>query len=173
MKTIREIFSEKFKGTPSIFIAPGRINLIGEHTDYNEGFVMPAAINYHITFAIAPNGTDRYNFHALDYNETTSFDLSGMKAGDGWINYLMGVGRWIFRSQCKRSRLCVWKYDTRWGRTVFLCRVVLWLWICHQRIIRSETKQAATCKDRAVFRKSVRRRSVWYHGSIRISTWEE
>jgi galactokinase len=91
VKTIQEIFAEKFKGTPSVFIAPGRINLIGEHTDYNEGFVMPAAINCHITFAIAPNGTDRFNFHAVDYNETASFDLSGIKPGDGWINYLMGV----------------------------------------------------------------------------------
>lgn len=91
MKTIEETFSEKFKNTPSIFIAPGRINLIGEHTDYNEGFVMPAAINFHVTFAIAPNGTDRFNFHAVDYNETASFDLSSIKPGDGWINYLMGV----------------------------------------------------------------------------------
>ncbi len=91
MKTIPEIFSEKFKGTPSIFIAPGRINLIGEHTDYNDGFVMPAAIDHHITFAVAPNGTDRFNFYAVDYNEQTSFDLSMIKPGDGWINYLMGV----------------------------------------------------------------------------------
>ncbi len=74
-----------------MFIAPGRINLIGEHTDYNEGFVMPAAINYHITFAIAPNGTDSFNFYAVDYNETASFDLSSIKAGDSWVNYLMGV----------------------------------------------------------------------------------
>ena len=91
MKTIKEIFSEKFKGTPSQFIAPGRINLIGEHTDYNEGFVMPAAINFHITFAIALNGTDRFNFYAIDYNEAASFDLSSIKPGDSWINYLMGV----------------------------------------------------------------------------------
>jgi galactokinase len=91
VKAIEQIFSEKFKNTPSIFIAPGRINLIGEHTDYNEGFVMPAAINFHITFAIAPNGTDRFNFHAVDYNETLSFDLSTIRPGEGWINYLMGV----------------------------------------------------------------------------------
>jgi galactokinase len=91
LKSVTEVFSEKFRKTPSVFIAPGRINLIGEHTDYNEGFVMPAAIDSHFTFAIAPNGTDRFNFYAVDYNEEASFDLSMIKPGDGWIHYLMGV----------------------------------------------------------------------------------
>jgi galactokinase len=91
VKNVREIFSEKFKGQPSMFIAPGRINLIGEHTDYNEGFVMPAAIDHHITFAVAPNGTRRFNFYAVDYNEAASFDVNSIVPGDGWINYLMGV----------------------------------------------------------------------------------
>ncbi|HMJ67542.1 MAG TPA: galactokinase [Cyclobacteriaceae bacterium] len=88
---ITDIFSKKFKGTPSVFIAPGRINLIGEHTDYNEGFVMPAAIDHHITFAIANNNTDKFNFYAVDYKEHASFDLASVQPGSGWINYLMGV----------------------------------------------------------------------------------
>jgi len=91
LRTATEIFSKKFKGSPSIFIAPGRINLIGEHTDYNEGFVMPAAIDHHITFAIALNDTGKFNFYAIDYNETASFDWNSIVPGDGWINYLMGV----------------------------------------------------------------------------------
>jgi galactokinase len=91
VKTVKEIFSEKFKSNPAIFIAPGRINLIGEHTDYNEGFVMPAAIDHHITFAIAPNGTDTFRIYAADYKEEASFTMSGLKPGDGWVNYLMGV----------------------------------------------------------------------------------
>ena len=91
MRPVEEIFLEKFRTEPVIFIAPGRINLIGEHTDYNEGFVMPAAIDSHFTFAIAPNGTDRFNFYAVDYDEDASFDLSLLKPGDSWINYLMGV----------------------------------------------------------------------------------
>lgn len=91
MKTVQEIFSEKFKRKPTIFIAPGRINLIGEHTDYNEGFVMPAAIDHHITFAVSPNGTQRFNFYAVDYSEAASFTADDIGPGDGWINYLMGV----------------------------------------------------------------------------------
>jgi galactokinase len=88
---ITKIFLEKFKREPSVFIAPARINLIGEHTDYNEGFVMPAAVDRHITFAIALNGTDTFNFYSLDYDETASFDLASAQPGSGWINYLMGV----------------------------------------------------------------------------------
>jgi galactokinase len=88
---VERFFVERFKSQPAIFIAPGRINLIGEHTDYNDGFVMPAAIDRHITFAITPNGTNQCTVYALDYNEEISFSLDELKAGDGWVNYLMGV----------------------------------------------------------------------------------
>jgi galactokinase len=91
MTSVSEIFSKKFKGTPAIFIAPGRINLIGEHTDYNEGFVMPAAIDFHVTFAIALNKTGRFNLYAIDYNEEASFSIDDVTPGHGWVNYLMGV----------------------------------------------------------------------------------
>jgi len=74
-----------------MFIAPGRINLIGEHTDYNDGFVMPAAIDHHITFAIAPNSTDKFNIYAADYKEQISFNAGEIRPGDGWVNYLMGM----------------------------------------------------------------------------------
>ncbi|MFZ5999783.1 MAG: galactokinase [Bacteroidota bacterium] len=84
-------FKKRFKQEPVFFTAPGRINLIGEHTDYNEGFVMPAAIDKHVSFAVAPNGSGRCTFFAIDYNEEISFSLDELKPGDGWVNYLMGV----------------------------------------------------------------------------------
>lgn len=74
-----------------IVVAPGRINLIGEHTDYNDGFVLPAAIDKHIVFAIAPNGTNQVNCTALDYRESVSFRLDELTPGNRWVNYLMGV----------------------------------------------------------------------------------
>jgi galactokinase len=74
-----------------VFVAPGRINLIGEHTDYNSGFVMPTAINKHFTFAIAPNGTDTFHCAATDLKESKSFTLQELHPGHGWQNYLMGV----------------------------------------------------------------------------------
>lgn len=72
-------------------IAPGRINLIGEHTDYNEGFVMPAAVNKHIQFAVSKNESDLFTFYSRDYDKQISFRLDELKAGGQWINYLMGV----------------------------------------------------------------------------------
>lgn len=71
--------------------APGRINLIGEHTDYNNGFVMPAAIDKHFLFAVAANNTNQFNIQAVDLHETISFSLDELKAGHHWSNYLMGV----------------------------------------------------------------------------------
>jgi galactokinase len=91
VEEIRAQFIKVFRRDPVIIIAPGRINLIGEHTDYNEGFVMPAAIDKHIVFAIAANGTQTVNCVALDNNERASFELSGLNPGKSWVNYLMGV----------------------------------------------------------------------------------
>jgi galactokinase len=88
---IASLFQEKFKQSPRWFVAPGRINLIGEHTDYNEGFVMPAAIDKHFLFAVAPNHTSQFYLTALDLNESNSFSLDSLQPGSRWINYLMGV----------------------------------------------------------------------------------
>ncbi len=87
----KTIFKEMFATEPIMVIAPGRVNLIGEHTDYNEGFVMPAAVDKHIAFAIAPNQADRFNFYSIDFDESISFQLGELTPGDSWFHYLMGV----------------------------------------------------------------------------------
>ena len=84
-------FRKEFNQEPSLLIAPGRINLIGEHTDYNDGFVMPTAIDKHFVFGIAPNHSERFAIHALDVHEHVSFSKGELKPGRGWQNYLMGV----------------------------------------------------------------------------------
>jgi galactokinase len=84
-------FQKEFGRKPSLFIAPGRINLIGEHTDYNDGFVMPTAIDKHFVFGITPNESDLFTIHALDLKEKISFSKNELKAGHAWQNYLMGV----------------------------------------------------------------------------------
>lgn len=73
--------------------APGRINIIGEHTDYNDGFVLPAAIDLVITQNLKTNGTDfTVNLISTNYGETFQFDLRDFKkVPSGWRNYLMGV----------------------------------------------------------------------------------
>ncbi|RPD42451.1 galactokinase [Chitinophaga barathri] len=86
-----EQFKKQFHKEPLIVSSPGRINLIGEHTDYNEGFVLPAAIDKKIIYAIALNDTDTCNAYALFNGEKASFSLKDIKPGGGWINYLKGV----------------------------------------------------------------------------------
>ena len=87
----REQFIRLFEKEPLIVVSPGRINLIGEHTDYNDGFVLPAAIDKKIVYAIALNNTTKCNAHAVFNGETVSFSLEDVKPTPGWINYLMGV----------------------------------------------------------------------------------
>ncbi len=90
-KSIAEDFIIRFNKKPSLFVAPGRINLIGEHTDYNEGFAMPAAIDKYIVFAVASSGNDRCNIFSKDLEEGVTFSIYDLNPGEVWINYLMGV----------------------------------------------------------------------------------
>ncbi len=92
LEKIASVFRDTFSSQPLLVQGCGRINIIGEHTDYNEGFVLPASINRYIYFAIAENGTNECHFHALDINDSYQFSLSDIKKSDkGWANYLMGI----------------------------------------------------------------------------------
>ena len=72
--------------------SPGRINIIGEHTDYNDGFVLPAAIDKKSVFTLQKNGTDKVNLTANNVGETFTFDIADFKPmSGGWQNYVMGV----------------------------------------------------------------------------------
>jgi galactokinase len=81
-----------YRETPSLFRSPGRVNLIGEHTDYNEGFVLPAAVDRAIYFAVGPAPGTTVEMRAVDLEESYSFDLSRIEPSDRrWPNYLLGV----------------------------------------------------------------------------------
>lgn len=87
-------FEEIFQAQPEyIFLSPGRINIIGEHVDYNDGFVLPAAINKYICFAISKNDNFGCVIVAKDLNETYTFDCNKeLKPIDKmWVNYILGV----------------------------------------------------------------------------------
>ena len=90
-ENIREQFIRKYNKEPLIVSAPGRVNLIGEHTDYNEGFVLPGAIDKRINVAMAQNETDTINVFAEDFNESFSFPLNDIKPSKGWTTYILGV----------------------------------------------------------------------------------
>jgi len=89
---VTSIFKEKFSTEPTLYFSPGRINIIGEHVDYNDGFVMPAAIDKGVYFAIAPNGTaGQLNFYSVDFNEDFSIKLADIKPTENWKNYVLSV----------------------------------------------------------------------------------
>ncbi|NQV77330.1 MAG: galactokinase [Lutibacter sp.] len=93
IKNITKVFTEKFQSKPILIKSPGRINLIGEHTDYNEGFVFPAAINKGIITAIQKSDSDFCTLVSIDFNEEYTFSLKNLKPlkNGGWKNYILGV----------------------------------------------------------------------------------
>lgn len=99
IETLKRDFREQYRQEPQVFRAPGRVNLIGEHTDYNEGFVMPAAIDFYTSAAIALRADTRVNVQSLSFNETVSFDLSDeLRPKHKWFDYVVGVIDQIKRS---------------------------------------------------------------------------
>ena len=93
-------FRRSFEREPRLFRAPGRINLIGEHTDYNDGFVMPAALDLSIWAAIAPRSDRRLRIRSLIMDEVVEFDLDDANAqprGD-WTDYVRGVAIFLQRA---------------------------------------------------------------------------
>ena len=94
ISTTTEHFKTIFQHEPeAVFLSPGRINIIGEHVDYNDGFVLPAAINKYICFAVSKSEDDTCSFVAKDLNESYSFNWKeDIKPIDKvWVNYLLGV----------------------------------------------------------------------------------
>jgi galactokinase len=83
----------EFGTRPRVFQAPGRINLIGEHTDYNEGFVMPAAIDFRTRAAIAASAQPRIRVRSEHYAETVEWNLNALpaQARNHWSDYVVGV----------------------------------------------------------------------------------
>lgn len=94
---IRSEFSTRFSAEPRIFRAPGRVNLIGEHTDYNDGFVMPFAIDRATIIAGRKRDNRRIEAAALDLDETATIDLNAepRRRRDSWIDYVEGTARSI------------------------------------------------------------------------------
>ncbi len=91
---VKNSFLKKFGHDPEpiIISSPGRINLIGEHTDYNDGFVLPAAIDRYIYFAIARSGGTKCRIYSEDFDQHIDFDFSKIeKSKLSWSNYLIGV----------------------------------------------------------------------------------
>lgn len=95
---IKREFSKRFGTEGSLYASSGRINLIGEHTDYNGGFVFPGAIDKCIMAEIKPNGLDKVRVFSIDIDEYTEFGLSESDAPEQqWARYIFGVCREIIK----------------------------------------------------------------------------
>jgi galactokinase len=90
---LRALHRARFQAEPAVFVAPGRVNLIGEHTDYAEGFVMPAAIDFATLAGISPRSDGRIVIYSENYAEEKVFDATALptSAGKHWTDYPLGV----------------------------------------------------------------------------------
>ena len=91
-KYLKKFGEETGSAKPRVFRSPGRINLIGEHTDYNNGFVLPASVDKAVYFVIAPRTDNQVILHAADLDETYSFSLDDLsKPEQSWPHYQIGI----------------------------------------------------------------------------------
>lgn len=95
-KSIEESFRQVFGQDPELVVrAPGRVNLIGEHTDYNQGFVLPAAIDRYVWYAGRRRPDRTVRAYSVDFEDQAEFDLDNFEKDDqhSWSNYLRGVSK--------------------------------------------------------------------------------
>ena len=97
---LAQLFSSRFSSRPRIFRAPGRVNLIGEHTDYNDGFVLPAAIDLYTWTAISPRSGNLLRAYSENLQESCEIDLSDSAPfhRDHWSDYVHGVALMLQRA---------------------------------------------------------------------------
>ena len=98
IRAIERKFEAVFGTKPAVVVrAPGRVNLIGEHTDYNDGFVLPVAIDRGILMAAAPRDDGRVVLHALDFGQSVEFSLEAIERDEEkpWSNYQRGVAYFL------------------------------------------------------------------------------
>ena len=91
-QNIARKYSEIFNTTPLLFRSPGRVNIIGEHTDYNEGFVLPAAIDKSIFIAVNKSDSDNIVLYSIEFDDQYEGTLGDIKPSEKhWANYILGV----------------------------------------------------------------------------------
>ncbi len=96
LEIVRSTFNTKFGTEGSVYFSPGRVNLIGEHTDYNGGFVLPGAVDKGMLAEIKPNGMGKIRAYSIDLNESAEFGMNEEDLPEqSWARYIFGVMREI------------------------------------------------------------------------------
>jgi galactokinase len=100
VESLRQRFVRQFGASPQIYQAPGRVNLIGEHTDYNDGFVMPAAIGFRTLVAVSSRADQKLVIRSENYSDQVEFDLDHLpaKRANHWSDYAIGVVKMLLES---------------------------------------------------------------------------
>ena len=99
ISVVKETFKQKFSTDPTAIVrAPGRVNLIGEHTDYNDGFVFPMAIDRTMFIALRPRKDKKIRAYSIDFDVWGEFELDDIKKEKGWLEYLKGVA-WALQGE--------------------------------------------------------------------------
>ncbi|WP_031529385.1 galactokinase [Dyadobacter crusticola] len=104
LEAVREKYFHKFgsENDVRVFRSPGRINLIGEHTDYNDGFVLPASVDKAVYFVISPRADQQVVLYAADLDETYTFSLDDLsKPAASWPHYQIGIIEQIYKKGLK------------------------------------------------------------------------
>jgi galactokinase len=92
IESFQQEFQKIYGRRPEVYRAPGRVNLIGEHTDYNDGFVMPAAINFFTWLAISPRSDSTINIRSRAFSEPVTIVLNGdLRPRHAWSDYVVGI----------------------------------------------------------------------------------
>lgn len=91
MEDIKQNFKTHFEGEPLLVRSPGRVNIIGEHTDYNEGFVLPAAVDKAVWVAVAKRADEKIGLYSVSYQEKLEMALADIQPSKSWPTYVLGV----------------------------------------------------------------------------------
>src|SRR5258707_590883 len=99
IQSLEQSFQSYFNAKPEFTVrAPGRVNLIGEHTDYNDGFVLPMAIDRAVWIALRPRTDKQVRIHSLDLETDSAFELDHLIKEVGWAEYIKGVADQLQRA---------------------------------------------------------------------------
>lgn len=112
-QSLTATFRAQFNADPILICSPGRVNLIGEHTDYNEGFVLPAAIDKAIFLAVGPRSDNQLHFLATDLQQTYTGSTDALTKTETWADYLLGV-----IDQFQKAGLAVGGMNVVFGGTI-------------------------------------------------------
>ncbi|HET9953703.1 MAG TPA: galactokinase [Polyangiaceae bacterium] len=112
LSELTQAFERRFASSPRLFAAPGRVNLIGEHTDYNDGFVLPMALELATVVAASPRSDGVLRVYAQNFDETREVSLrvesaAGARSGH-WLDYVEGTARVLLRQGVEASGADLW-----------------------------------------------------------------